>query len=156
RPLPPAPTTTGCADLGIRLIELALQALAPVLPEHVIAGTFGSVSCLTLAGADPDSGREVVHFSPYAGGWGGRAHADGNSAMVSLLSGDNYNIPCEVMETRFPGLLADGFRLRAGSAGPGRRRGGFGVAYDYRALVPVEFTVALDHYAFPPDGLFGG
>ena len=156
RPLPPAPTTTGCADMGIRLIELILQALAPVLPDEVIAGTFGSVSCLTLAGIDPESGKEFVHFSPYAGGWGGRAYADGNSAMVSLLSGDNYNIPCEVMETRFPGLLAERYCLRNGSAGPGRHRGGWGVAYDYRALVPVELTVALDHYNFPPYGLFGG
>lgn len=97
-----------------------------------------------------------MHFPPYAGGWGGRARADGNSAMVSLLSGDNYNIPCEVMETRFPGLLAESYRLREGSAGTGRHRGGWGVAYDYRSLVPVELSVCLDHFAFPPYGLFGG
>jgi N-methylhydantoinase B len=156
RPVKPAPTTTGTADMSVRLIELVLQALAPVLPDKVIAGTFGTVSALTLSGRDPDTGREFVHFSPYAGGWGGRATADGNSAMVSLLSGDNYNIPCEVMETRFPGLLAESYALREGSAGPGRHRGGWGVAYDYRALVPVELSVCLDHFAFPPYGLFGG
>ncbi len=84
RPLAPAPTTTGTADMAVRLIELILKALAPVLPEAVIAGTFGTVSALTLAGVDPVTGREFVHFSPYAGGWGARARADGNSAMVSL------------------------------------------------------------------------
>ena len=156
RPLHPAPTTTGTADMAVRLIELILRALAPVLPDDVIAGTFGTVSALTLAGAHPEDGREFVHFSPYAGGWGARATADGNSAMVSLLSGDNYNVPCEVMETRFPGLLAERYALREGSAGPGRRRGGWGVAYDYRALVPVELSVSLDHYTFPPYGLDGG
>ncbi|HEX5145875.1 MAG TPA: hydantoinase B/oxoprolinase family protein [Conexibacter sp.] len=155
RPVSPAPTTTGTADLSVRLIELILQALAPVLPEDVIAGTFGTVSALTLAGRDPD-GRDFVHFSPYAGGWGGRARHDGNSAMVSLLSGDNFNVPCEVMETRFPSLLAERYALREGSAGAGRRRGGWGIAYDYRALVPLELSVALDHYNFPPAGLFGG
>lgn len=155
RPVSPAPTTTGTADLSVRLIELILQALSPVLPKEVIAGTFGTVSALTLAGRDPD-GREFVHFSPYAGGWGGRARNDGNSAMVSLLSGDNYNVPCEVMETRFPSLLADRYALREGSAGAGRHRGGWGVDYDYRALVPLELSVALDHYNFPPAGLFGG
>jgi N-methylhydantoinase B len=155
RPVSPAPTTTGTADLSVRLIELILQALAPVLPEQVIAGTFGTVSALTLAGTDPD-GRDFVHFSPYAGGWGGRARSDGNSAMVSLLSGDNYNVPCEVMETRFPSLLAERYTLREGSAGAGRQRGGWGVAYDYRALVDIELSVALDHYNFPPAGLFGG
>nr|WP_281406773.1 hydantoinase B/oxoprolinase family protein [Aminobacter sp. MDW-2] len=155
RPVSPAPTTTGTADLSVRLIELILQALSPVLPKEVIAGTFGTVSALTLAGRDPD-GREFVHFSPYAGGWGGRARNDGNSAMVSLLSGDNYNVPCEVMETRFPSLLAERYALREGSAGAGRHRGGWGVDYDYRALVPLELSVALDHYNFPPAGLFGG
>ena len=156
RPVKPAPTTTGTGDLAVRLIELVLRALAPALPEQVIAGTFGTVSALTLAGADPESGKEFVHFSPYAGGWGGRARNDGNSAMVSLLSGDNYNIPCEVMETRFPALLAERYCLREGSAGAGKQRGGWGVAYDYRALVPVELSVCLDHFKFPPYGLFGG
>ncbi len=155
RPVSPAPTTTGTADISVRLIELILQALAPVLPEDVIAGTFGTVSALTLAGRDAD-GREFVHFSPYAGGWGARARRDGNSAMVSLLSGDNYNVPCEVMEARFPSLLAERYALREGSAGAGRQRGGWGVAYDYRALVPIELSVALDHFNFPPAGLFGG
>jgi N-methylhydantoinase B len=154
RPVSPAPTTTGTADLSVRLIELILRALAPVLRDKVIAGTFGTVSALTLAGTA--DAREFVHFSPYAGGWGARAGADGNSAMVSLLSGDNYNVPCEVMETRFPSLLAESYRLREGSGGAGRHRGGWGVAYDYRALAPVEMSVALDHFAFPPYGLFGG
>ena len=72
------------------------------------------------------------------------------------LSGDNYNVPCEVMETRFPGLLAERYALRENSAGAGRHRGGWGVAYDYRALVAVELSVVLDHYNFPPAGLFGG
>lgn len=155
RPIAPAPTTTGTGDLSVRLIELILRALSPVLPEHVIADTYGGVSTLTLAGTDA-TGREFVHFSPYAGGWGARSRADGNSAMVSLLSGDNYNIPCEVMETRFPSLIAESYQLREGSAGAGLNRGGFGVAYDYRTLVPLEVSVSLDHYNFPPEGLFGG
>lgn len=156
RPVMPAPTTTGVADLGVRLIELILRALSSALPEEVVAGTFGTVSALTLAGVSPTTGEEFVHFSPYAGGWGGRASADGNSAMVSLLSGDNYNIPCEMMETRFPGLIAERYALRHESAGAGRHRGGWGVTYDYRTTVPVQLSVALDHYRFPPEGLFGG
>jgi N-methylhydantoinase B len=156
RPNYPAPVTTGMGDMGTRLIELLFQALADVLPEEVIAGTFGNFSCLTLAGFDSESGTEFVHFSPYAGGWGGRAFADGNSAMVSLGSGDNYNVPCEVMETKFRGLRAKSYRLIERSAGAGKHRGGFGVAYDYELAMPGEFTVALDRDKFPPYGLFGG
>lgn len=155
-PVAPAPTTTGTGDLGVRLIEHVLLALAPVLPDKVIAGTFGTVSAMSLSGKDPVTEVEFVHFSPYAGGWGASSASDGKSAMVSLLSGDNYNIPCEVMETRFPFLLAERYMLREGSAGPGRHRGGLGVQYDYRALVPLQLSVCLDHFNFRPHGLFGG
>lgn len=156
RPQYPAPVTTGMGDMGTRLIELLFQALADVLPEQAIAGTFGNFSCMTLSGFDQNTGQQFVHFSPYAGGWGGRAGADGNNAMVSLGSGDNYNIPCEVMETKFPDLLAERFALRERSAGAGKYRGGWGVQYDYRMLSPGEFTIALDRDKFPPYGLFGG
>lgn len=156
RPQYPAPVTTGMGDMGTRLIELLFKALANVLPEEVIAGTFGNFACMTLSGFDPETGAEFVHFSPYAGGWGGRASVDGNSGMVSLGSGDNYNIPCEVMETKFPGLLAESFRLRDGSAGAGRQRGGWGISYDYRMLWPGQFTIALDRDKYVPEGLFGG
>lgn len=156
KPNYPAPVTTGMGDMGTRLIELLFQALADVLPDEVIAGTFGNFSCLTIAGFNPKDGTEFVHFSPYAGGWGGRSFADGNSAMVSLGSGDNFNVPCEVMETKFPGLRARSYRLIEGSAGAGKHRGGFGIAYDYELTIPGEFTVALDRDKFPPYGLFGG
>lgn len=156
RPQYPAPVTTGMGDMGTRLIELLFQALADVLPHEVIAGTFGNFSCMTLSGFDADTGEEFVHFSPYAGGWGGRAQADGNNAMVSLGSGDNYNIPCEVMETKFPGLLAECFKLREGSAGAGKYRGGWGITYDYKTLSPSQVTIALDRDKYPPYGLFGG
>jgi N-methylhydantoinase B len=156
RPLPPAPVTTGIGDVGTRVIELILQALAPVVPEKVIAGTFGCVQVMSIAGTDPATRKEYVHFSPYAGGWGGRVGHDGNGAMVSLLSGDNYNIPCEVMETKFPTLHAELFTLRENSAGAGKQRGGLGVRYDYRMLADGEFLVSMDREKFPPHGLFGG
>jgi N-methylhydantoinase B len=76
--------------------------------------------------------------------------------MVSLGSGDNYNVPCEVMETKFPGLLARQYALRDGTGGAGRHRGGFGIIYDYEMLWPGEFTVAMDRDKIPPYGLFGG
>ena len=156
RPQYPAPVTTGIGDMCTRLIELLFQAFAEVFPQEVIAGTFGTVHGMTLSGFDEQTGAEFVHFSPYAGGWGGRAEADGNSAMVSLISGDNFNIPCEVMETKFPGLLAESYKLRNDSAGAGRHRGGWGVNYDYRMLWPGEITVASDRDKFTPYGLFGG
>lgn len=152
----PAPVTTGMGNMGTRLIELIIQALSEVLPEEVIGGTFGCFSCMTLGGEDPDTGGEFVHFECYSGGWGGRAHADGNSATVSLGSGDAFNIPIEVMETTTPVLLCEKFALQPQSAGAGEFRGGFGTEIDYRAMGEAEMSIALDRERFKPYGLFGG
>jgi N-methylhydantoinase B len=73
--------------------------------------------------------------------------------MVSLLSGDNYNIPCEVVETKFPTLHAELSTLRENSAGAGKQRGGLGLPYDYRMLADGEFLVSTDRKKFPPQGL---
>ena len=99
---------------------------------------------------------EFVHFECYSGGWGGRHHADGNSATVSLGSGDAYNIPVEVMETTTPILLCEKFALQERSAGAGRHRGGFGTEIDYRMMGEAELAIALDRETFRPYGLFGG
>ena len=152
----PAPVTTGMGNMGTRLIELIFQALADVVPEEVIGGTFGCFSCMTLGGNDPETDGEFVHFECYSGGWGGRHHADGNSATVSLGSGDAYNIPVEVMETTTPILLCEKFALQEGSAGAGRHRGGFGTEIDYRMMGEAELAIALDRETFKPYGLFGG
>lgn len=152
----PAPVTTGMGNMGTRLIELILQALADVIPEEVIGGTFGCFSCMTLGGKEPETGDEFVHFECYSGGWGGRTYADGNSATVSLGSGNAFNIPIEVMETTTPVLLCEKFALQEGSAGAGEFRGGFGTEIDYRAMGEAELSIALDREKFKPYGLFGG
>ncbi len=152
----PAPVTTGMGNMGTRLIELIFQALAEVIPEEVIGGTFGCFSCMTLGGKAPETDGEFVHFECYSGGWGGRNHADGNSATVSLGSGDAYNIPVEVMETTTPILICEKFALQERSAGAGRHRGGFGTEIDYRMTGEAELAIALDRERFRPYGLFGG
>ena len=45
----------------------------------MIAGFYGNVDGLAIAGDDPSTARPYVHFSPYAGGWGARADKDGLS-----------------------------------------------------------------------------
>jgi N-methylhydantoinase B len=156
KPQYPAAVTTGMGCMGTRLIELIFQALAEVIPEEVIGGTFGCFSCMTLGGEEPDTGGEFVHFECYSGGWGGRANADGNSATVSLGSGDAYNIPVEVMETTSPILLCEKFALQERSAGPGKFRGGFGTEIDYCVMGDAEMSIALDREKYKPYGLFGG
>jgi N-methylhydantoinase B len=151
----PAPCTP--ADGVIRAVmESIFFALAPVLPDRVAAGIFGGVQAMAIGGVDPRTGEPYIHFMPYAGGWGARSTKDGINGMCPAMNGDNYNIPCEVIETKFP-LLVDRYELIEDSGGPGKFRGGLGVRIDYRVLSPTATVSAcLARYKFAPAGLFGG
>jgi N-methylhydantoinase B len=151
----PAPCTP--ADGVIRAVmEAIFFALAPVVPDRVAAGIFGGVQAMAIGGEDPRTGEPFIHFMPYAGGWGARSTKDGINAMCPAMNGDNYNIPCEVIETKFP-LLVDRYELIQDSGGPGKFRGGLGVRIDYRILSDTATVSAcLARYKFAPAGLFGG
>lgn len=154
-PTHPAPCTTW-GDMGYAVYEAIFEALAPVLPSRVVAGLFGYGQTMAIAGRRTGPDSAYVHFMPYAGGWGGRDGKDGLSATCPLLNGDNYNIPCEVIEHEFP-LLVERYELIDDSAGAGQYRGGVGVRTDYRVLHgPVEVFASLNRYGIPPRGLFGG
>ena len=83
------------------------------MPARVPAGMFGQVQAMGVSGQDPRTGRPFIHFSPYAGGWGARASKDGVNALCALANGDNYNVPCEVVEAEFP-LMVERYELIRG------------------------------------------
>ena len=56
------------------------------------------------------------------GGWGGRAHEDGENATVSMCQGDVQNAPVELQELYYP-VLIERQQLREGSGGAGKFRG---------------------------------
>lgn len=151
----PAPGTTW-DNIGRAIMEAIFFALAPALPERVSAGIFGGVQAMAIAGDDPATGEPYIHFMPYAGGWGARATMDGMNALCPLLNGDNFNVPCEVIEAKFP-LQVEQYSLIPDSGGPGKFRGGLGVRVDYRILSDTAtVSASLARFRFEPPGLFGG
>jgi N-methylhydantoinase B len=150
----PAPVTTGGLDVGHVVIECVFKAMAQALPERAIAGLYGSTSGLSLAGLR-DDGTAWVHGAPYSGGWGARATKDGINGLMTVLNGDCNNVPCEVIEQRFP-LVVDRYALVDDSGGPGRCRGGLGIAIDYRLQTDGVLSTNLLRHEFPPWGLDGG
>ena len=143
-------------NMGRAVIEAMFFALAPVIPDRVAAGIFGGVQAMAIAGDDPRDGEPFIHFMPYAGGWGARSTKDGINGMCPHLNGDNYNIPCEVIETKFP-LTVERYELIEDSGGCGRFRGGLGVRIDYRVLSETAtVSASLARYKFRPPGLLGG
>ena len=66
------------------------------------------------------------------------------------------NTPAEVVEAEYP-IRVERQRLRRGSGGAGRRRGGDGLHREYRVLCDdVSVTTMFERRVVPPYGLQGG
>jgi len=139
------------------VVDTILRALAPVMPDKIPAGHLGVLGgTVVFIGENPISGERFVTQSIEGGGWGGRPWEDGESASVSICQGDVRNAPIEKMELKWP-VLVESRELRKDSGGPGKFRGGLGVATKVKNLVEGMWTLAdTGREKYPPWGLWGG
>jgi N-methylhydantoinase B len=130
------------------------RAMAQLVPERVVADP-GLASSCTIKGSD-SKGRTFVAITVIGvGGMGARPHSDGLDTtgiptVTSLIS-------AEVMENSAP-LLVEELKLIPDSGGPGKYRGGLGVAYTIRNLSgnPAKVAFIANKFRFAPEGLEGG
>ena len=94
------------------------------------------------------------YYETIAGGSGAGADFDGTSAVQTHMTNSRLTDP-EVLEWRFPVRLED-FRIRRGSGGAGRRRGGDGTERRMRFLQPMTAVLLANHRVVAPFGLNGG
>ena len=151
----PAPAV-GFPDVCNRIVDVIIAALAPVIPERVIAATSGTTCNAFLGGRHPVTGDPYVWYSINSqGGWGGRAGANGWH-NVCFIEANGWDIPVETIEYRYPWQVL-AYRLRGDSAGAGRWRGGEG---NHLELSPLGhdavFSLNGDRAITAPFGLFGG
>ena len=92
--------------------------------------------------------REVL-----GGGGPGRPWADG-SDVVHIVP-NSRNLPAEFSEQRYP-VLVESLALRTDSAGPGKRRGGFGYDKRVRSLDDCLLLSNADRSELAPYGVNGG
>ena len=151
----PSPAV-GFPDVCNRIVEVLMEALTPVIPDRVIAGTSGTTTNVFFGGIDPKTGQPYVWYSINSqGGWGGRVDGDGWH-NVCFIEANGWDIPVETIEYRYPWRVV-AYKLREDSSGAGRRRGGKG---NYLALTPIGhdvfFSINGDRAVTPPYGIFGG
>ena len=115
--MPPAPVGNWSRTLPT-VIDLILRALAPAIPQRIAAGHKGDMGGYAFFGSDPRTGRRFLCQTIMGGGWGGRAHEDGESATVSICQGGVQNAPVELQELYYP--VID----RAAPSARGKRRRG--------------------------------
>ncbi|MFE6286414.1 hydantoinase B/oxoprolinase family protein [Streptomyces sp. NPDC057877] len=150
----PAPVVA--RHLTGHLLSCALyQALAPVLPDRVIADSGGAPALrVRFAGGD-DSGRPFSLMVFANAGMGASKETDGLSATAFPTNSGGGGI--EALEAASP-LHFLRKELRAGSGGRGRRRGGLGQTIEVRNPTsrPVQMVLLGDRERHPALGLAGG
>ena len=88
------------------------------------------------------------------GGHGGSPTGDGESAMQGHMT-NTRNTPIESLEHAYP-LEVVSFRIRRGSGGRGRAKGGDGIERRVRLLADARITVIAERRKRGPYGLAGG
>jgi N-methylhydantoinase B len=137
-----------------RLIDCVVKALAPVMPDRVIAGSSASLSFIAYAGLRP-TGDYWVFLEVNEGSYGGRPKSDGPDSIDNLMCNTRNN-PIEDLGMHLP-MVCDRYELRDDTLpGAGKHRGGFGVVKSQRVLTDASITHECDRHTDVPWGIFGG
>ncbi len=141
--------------LGL-MIDLFIRALAPAMPDRVVAGQPADAMNILFTGTDPRTNEPFMSGEATAVGWGAYAGGDGTNGLINYGGGDLKNIPVEVQESRYPVRVLR-YGLRPDSGGEGRWRGGLGVVREYEVLgEDVKVSTWFERTRTPGWGLFGG
>jgi 5-oxoprolinase (ATP-hydrolysing) len=138
-----------------RAVDLALRALAPVLPNQITAGNSAHLGFLAYSGYDEEEGEYWVYLEVDEGSYGGRPGRDGLDSVDCLIANTRNN-PIEELEWRFP-MRTERYELRDDPCAAGEWRGGIGMVRVNRFLEDTIVSCEGDRYeSDPPWGIFGG
>ncbi len=151
---PPASVAGGNVETSQRIVDVLFKALAQALPKSIPAASQGTMNNLTIGGIDPRDGQEFSYYETIAGGMGARPSLDGMSGVHTHMT-NSLNTPAEALEYAYP-LRVREYRLRPGSGGNGKQRGGDGVVREIETLVPARMSLLSDRRKRQPYGLQGG
>lgn len=137
--------------------DMINQALAPHSPHRLPAGHQLS-TCASIINGKTEDGTYWLIVEPQLGGWGAAIDADGQQGQHPMGNGETYNVPVEVMETRYPVRIERYSFNTDVAAGAGRFRGGLGVVKEYRILNSSggAVTATFGRHHRPPWGVDGG
>ncbi|MGH2372282.1 MAG: hydantoinase B/oxoprolinase family protein [bacterium] len=137
-----------------KIFDAVNYALAPVLPEKVIAPGFDCQTGISMALRR--EGRFSVLSEVLGAGVGALYNQDGADGMIMHLT-NGMNTPVESVEIEFPFLEVLRYGLVQDTGGPGRFRGGLAMERTYRILADgITFGLHSDRHRHSAPGLFGG
>ena len=147
RPSYPAAVVAGNVETSQHVTNAIFGAMG------ALANAQGTMNNLTFGNATYQYYETICSGSPAGRMNDGRGFA-GTSGVHTHMTNSRLTDP-EILELRFPVLLED-FRIREGSGGKGRWKGGDGTKRTIRFLERMECSILSSHRARPPLGLDGG
>ena len=143
---PPAAVAAGNVETSSRIVDVLFAAFGRAI--EVPAQGQGTMNNLTL-GND-----RFTYYETVGGGQGACPAADGPSAVHVAMS-NTLSTPTEALELAYP-LRVERHKLRLGSGGAGRHRGGDGVVRELRVLEPCRLSLIAERRRRRPQGACGG
>jgi N-methylhydantoinase B len=153
---PRFPAPVNARQITGHLLSCALfGALAPALPQRVIADSGSAPTCRAIFSGLLSSGQKFSSILFANGGMGARPDRDGLSATPFPTNATCASV--EVMENLAP-LIIWKKELLADSGGPGALRGGLGqeIVLEVVSTQPLAVSLISDRRDHPALGLFGG
>jgi N-methylhydantoinase B len=150
----PASVAGGNVETSQRIVDTVFKALAQAIPDRIPAASQGTMNNLTIGGIDPRTGLEFSYYETVAGGMGARPRRDGMSATHTHMT-NSLNTPAEALEYAYP-LRVREYRIRKGSGGKGRYKGGDGAIREIETLAHARMSLLSDRRKRAPYGLRGG
>ncbi|MBV9331526.1 MAG: hydantoinase B/oxoprolinase family protein, partial [Alphaproteobacteria bacterium] len=141
-PRHPAAVAAGNVETSQAIVDALFGALG------VMAASQGTMNNLTFGNA------RVQYYETICGGAGAGKDFDGASAVHTHMTNSRLTDP-EVLESRLP-VRVEEFRIRRGSGGAGRHRGGDGTVRRLRFLEDVSLSLLSSRRNTAPFGLAGG
>jgi N-methylhydantoinase B len=150
----PAAVAGGNVETSQRIVDVLFRALAAAAPDRIPAASSGSMSNLTIGGFDRFRKRRFSYYETIAGGAGAAPGRPGASGIHTHMT-NTLNTPIEALEAYYPMRITE-YRIRRGSGGRGRARGGDGLVREIQCLVDSNVSLLGERRSLRPWGLAGG
>ncbi len=150
----PHAVSAGNVETAQRIVDVVLAAFAPALPGLIPASSYGTMNNTIIGGYDPERQRSFTYYETIGGGHGGAPQGPGLSGAQAHMT-NTLNTPAEALEYAYP-LQVRAYRLREGSGGAGRHRGGDGLVREVVLDVPATITLLSERRQRGAPGLAGG
>jgi 5-oxoprolinase (ATP-hydrolysing) len=141
-PQPPAAVAAGNVETSQCIVDALYGALG------VLAAAQGTMNNLTFGD------ERLQYYETIGGGSGAGPDFDGCDAVQTHMTNSRLTDP-EILEAKFPVLVRE-FRIRRGSGGAGRHRGGDSIIRRIEFRAPFSGALLANRRRVPPFGIAGG